>query len=219
MSYLGIDLASSPGRASAYAVLERDGSLRDVGMLWSDQEILSLARRVRPVYVAVDAPLSLPRGMCCLEISCPCTAEAADGLRAAEREVIGRGFGLFRTTKRSVIKGLVYRGMALRRCLGEAGLQVLEVYPYASKVILFGRGLPRKTTREGRAVLRAGLERLVAGLGAVGRALSHDELDALAAAYTAYLLAGGGAEWVGEEGEGVICLPRAAAGMPPTASG
>lgn len=188
-------------------------------MLRSDQEIVSLARRVRPAYVAIDAPLGLPRGMCCLETSCLCTAEAADGLRAAEREVIGRGFGLFRTTKKSIIKGLVYRAMALRGRLRAAGLQVLEVYPYASKIMLLGRSLPRKTTREGKTLLRAGVEWLVAGLAAVDRTLSHDELDALVAAYTAYLYAGGRAEGVGEEREGVICLPRAAGDTPPAASG
>lgn len=215
MSYLGIDLTSSPTRPSAYAVLKRAGALRQVGALRSDQEITSLAQRVRPAYVAIDAPLGLPKGMCCLEPSCPCTAQAADGLRAAEREVISRGFGLYRTTKKSIIRGLVYRAIALRRRLEEAGLRVMEVYPYASKVILLGRDLPKKTTPEGRAVLRARLEPLIPGLAALDRAPNHDELDAIVAAYTAYLFAQGKAEEVGEETEGTICLPRVAAGPLP----
>lgn len=215
--YLGIDLTSSPARASAYAVLQRDGSLLQVGTLRSDQEILSLARQLRPAYLAIDAPLALPRGMCCLEPSCPCIAEAADGLRAAEREVRRRGIGLFVTTKKSIIKRMVYRGIALRRELEETGFRVLEVYPYASKVILLGRDLPRKTTPKGRAVLRARLERLVAGLAALNRPLSHDELDAIVAAYTAHLFAEGQAETLGEEAEGTICLPRAAAEVPSAA--
>ncbi|GAG46451.1 unnamed protein product, partial [marine sediment metagenome] len=46
------------------------------------------------------------------------------------------------------------------------------------------------------------------GLAGVGRALGHDELDALVAAYTARLFAAGQAEELGEELEGTICLPR-----------
>ncbi len=208
MSYLGIDLASSPARASAYALLGEEGSLRGVGALGTDQEILLLAKRARPSLVAIDAPLGLPRGMCCLESSCSCVSQAADGLRAAEREMIARGFGLFRTTKKSIIKALVYRGIALRGLLDGAGLRVLEVYPYASKVILFGRSLPKKTTAEGRAFVRARLEALIPGLARVGGALGHDELDALVAAYTARLAATGRAEELGEELEGTIWLPR-----------
>lgn len=208
MSYLGIDLTSSPARASAYALLGEDGSLWEVGALGTDQEMLLLAERARPSLVAIDAPLGLPRGMCCLEPSCPCVPQAADGLRAAEREVIARGFGLFRTTKKSIIKAMVYRGMALRGLLEDAGLRVLEVYPYASKAILFGRPLPKKTTAEGRAFVLARLEGLIPGLAGVGRALGHDELDALVAAYTARLFAAGQAEKLGEELEGTICLPR-----------
>lgn len=208
MSYLGIDLTSSPARSSAYALLSGEGSFREVGALGTDQEMLLLAERVCPSLVAIDAPLSLPQGMCCLEPSCPCVPQAADGLRAAEREVIARGFGLFRTTKKSIIKAMVYRGMALRGLLENAGLRVLEVYPYASKVIIFGRSLPKKSTAEGRVFVRTRLEALIPGLACVGRALGHDELDALVAAYTARLAATGRAEELGEELEGTICLPR-----------
>lgn len=175
-----------------------------------DDDILRLAEPLRPRFVAIDAPLWLPAGMCCLEASCPCAARAADGLRAAERHLLRRGLGLYRTTKRSIIKSMVYRGIGLRRLLEEAGLSVLEVYPYASKVALFGRPLPRKTTSAGRAFLRARLEPLIPGLAGLQRRLSHDELDALVAAYTALLVAEGKAERVGSEEDGTICLPRPA---------
>lgn len=207
-TYLGIDLTSSAARPSGYAVLDEGARLAEVGSVATDPEILRLAHRCRPRLVAIDAPIGLPKGLCCLEESCPCRPAAPDGKRACEREVARRGIGLFFTTKRSIIKGMVYRAIELRRRFEDEGMRVLEVFPYASKVLLFGRPLPRKTTAEGLAYLRGRLEALVDGLSARGP-LTHDELDAVVAAYTAYLKDQGRAEEVGDPVEGAICLPRA----------
>jgi len=206
--YLGIDPASGPQRPSAFAVLDDQGSLHDLGLVREDDDILALARRWRPRYLAIDAPLSLPKGMCCLEESCPCAPASPDGLKAAERALLKEGIGLFRTTKRSIIKAMVYRAIRLRRALEERGYAVMEVYPYASKVRLFGRPIPKKTTKAGRQWLRQRLEGLVPGLREHRRSLSHDELDAIVAAYTAYLHGQGQVEAVGEREEGAIYVPK-----------
>jgi len=206
--YLGIDPASGPQRPSAFAVLDDQGSLHDLGLVREDDDILALARRWRPRYLAIDAPLSLPKGMCCLEESCPCAPASPDGLKAAERALLKEGIGLFRTTKRSIIKAMVYRAIRLRRALEERGYAVMEVYPYASKVRLFGRPIPKKTTKAGQQWLRQRLEGLVPGLREHRRSLSHDELDAIVAAYTAYLHGQGQVEAVGEREEGAIYVPK-----------
>ena len=208
-SYLGIDPASAPGRPSAFAVLDDQGRLQDVGLVGEDGEILALARRWRPRYLAIDAPIALPQGMCCLEENCPCAPASPDGLKAAERALLKEGIGLFRTTKRSIIKAMIHRAMGLRRALEEGGHAVVEVYPYASKVRLFGRPIPKKTTKAGRQWLRERLEGLVPGLLEHEGGLSHDELDAIVAAYTAYLRGQGQAEAVGDRREGVIYVPKA----------
>jgi predicted nuclease with RNAse H fold len=211
--YLGLDPTSAPRRPSAFAVLDDRGRLRDLGLVREDADILGLARRWRPRYFAIDAPLSLPQGMCCLEESCSCAAASPDGLRASERGLLKEGIGLFRTTKRSIIKAMVYRAMGLRRALEQRGHVVMEVYPYASKVRLFGRRIPKKTTKAGRLWLHERLEGLVPGLAEQGRLLSHDELDAIVAAYTAYLHGRGQAEAVGDREEGFIYVPKAGAGQ------
>jgi predicted nuclease with RNAse H fold len=209
--YLGIDPTSASRRPSAFAVLDDQGRLRDLGLVREDADILALARRWRPRYLAIDAPLSLPQGMCCLEESCPCAPASPDGLKAAERVLLKEGIGLFRTTKRSIIKAMVYRAMRLRRALEERGYGVMEVYPHASKVRLFGRLVPKKTTKASRQWLRERLEALVPGLPEHRHPLSHDELDAIVAAYTAYLRGRGQAEAVGDREEGVIYLPKVGA--------
>ena len=206
--YLGIDPASAPRRPSAFAVLDDQGSLHDLGLVREDEELLALARRWRPRYLAIDAPLSLPQGLCCLEESCPCAPASPDGLKAAERALLKEGIGLFRTTKRSIIKAMVYRAIGLRRALEERGYAVMEVYPYASKVRLFGRPIPKKSTKAGRQWLRQRLEGLVPGLREHSRLLSHDQLDAVVAAYTAYLHRQGQAEAMGDPQEGVIYVPK-----------
>jgi len=209
MTYLGIDLTSSPRRPSAYAVLDGGGRLADVGLAREDAELLALTDRWRPRIVAIDAPLSLPRGLCCLEEACSCRPVAAGGLKAAERELYRQGISLYATTKRSIIKAMVYRAIGLRCTLEAQGIPAIEVYPYASKVRLFGRPIPRKTTPAGRRWLRARLEGLVPGLREHEGRLGHDQLDAVVAAYTAYLHDHGLAEGVGDPEEGLIWLPRA----------
>jgi len=207
VTYLGIDLTSSARRASAYAVLHGDGALADVGLAREDAELLALAEDRRPRVVAIDAPLSLPRGLCCLEEACPCRPEAANGLKAAERELFRQGISLYATTKRSIIKRMICRAMGLRRTLEERGIPVIEVYPYASKVGLWGKGMPKKTTPTGRRWLRERLAGLVPGLAEHAERLGHDQLDAVVAGYTAYQYGRGRAEGVGDADEGLIYLP------------
>ena len=205
----GIDLTSSPRRLSAYAVLHDDGALAEVGLAREDAELLALAERWRPRIVAVDAPLSPPRGLCCLEEACPCRPSAPGGLKAAERELFRQGISLYATTKRSIIKVMIKRAMALRLMLEARGYVVLEVYPYAAKVRLWGKGMPRKTTRAGREWLREKLDGMVPGLRQHEGRLGHDQLDAIVAAYTAYLYGRDRAEGVGDHDEGLIWVPRA----------
>jgi predicted nuclease with RNAse H fold len=97
--------------------------------------------------------------------------------------------------------------MAQRQALERAGKKVIEVYPYASKVALLGRPPAKKTTAAGRQWLQSGLSRWVHGL-ATDRLLSHDELDAVVAAYTAILWRHGQACALGGEEDGVIVVAR-----------
>ncbi|HKZ51290.1 MAG TPA: DUF429 domain-containing protein [Dehalococcoidia bacterium] len=211
--YLGLDLAASPRRPTAYALLDGQGALKEMGGVGDDEAILDLAQRLRPRLVAIDAPLSLPRGLCCLELSCPCCPLAPDGLKAAKRDLLRQGISLFPTTKRSIIKALAYRGVGLARALSSTGTAVVEVYPYASKVRLVcypshpGARPPKKRTVEGRAHLRRALEPLIPGLAAYTEPLGHDHLDALVATLTAHLQARGYAEALGDADEGLIFLP------------
>ena len=206
-TYFGLDFAS-PGHTSGYCVLDATGALLDIGLAGDDAEIIALIERSGARMVAVDCPLGLPAGLDCLDPAHSCTATSPKGFRESELAVRALGYGLYFTTKKTIIRAMAERGIALRRTLESSGLRVLEVYPYATKCILFGKKMPKKTTPEGVAWLRDRVAAIIPGVAAIPRALTHDELDAAVAAYTALLYARGEAIALGNEAEGTIVVPR-----------
>ena len=219
--FLGLDLTSSPKKPSAYAVLYANSMIAALGSLSSDRDFLDAVKRIKPLVVAIDAPLSLPLGLCCLEQSCSCSEAMAGRGRACEQELAKLGIGCFFTTKRSIIKGMVERAIALKDEICHRGYQVIEVYPYATKVRLWGKGIPKKTTPEGLKFLHQHLAPLIPGLERE-RIENHDLADALIAAYTAFLCHRGLAKPVGHPNEGLIFIPspqtKACSGLHPLGS-
>jgi hypothetical protein len=134
---------------------------------------------------------------------------ASQGLAAWERW-IGVGFELFaalaslelfRPEAGSAVQGRVDEG-ALR--FG----RLCETYPDAVFCSMIGHRPSPKRTPWGLQQRIAALK--LRGIVDADGGLWHrtlDELDACAAAYAAYVLAGGGGSWVGDPREGVIVLP------------
>lgn len=205
MNSLGVDLAGY-NRPLGYAVLDDRARLLDLGRApLTDDDIVALAVSHHAAVVAIDAPLALPDGMCCLDEACPCAPTHPRGMRTAELALRAAGIGCYTTTKRTIIPGLVRRGMALRTLLESKSLRAIEVYPYGTKLRLFGRPPAKKTTPEGRRWVSERLRAVVAGLPPDD--LHHDEADAVLAAYTGLLVTRGEAEALGDEPEGRIWLP------------
>lgn len=205
--YLGIDLCNHPTRPWAWATLGEDRSLREAGWVEGRPGAQALALRLRPSVVAVDAPLGLPLGMDCLEPSCPCQPTSGLPGRACERELAHQGIGLFFTTKRSLIKQMVYEAIALRKHLQAHGIRVVEVYPYSVRRLLLGRHAPHKRSAQGQKAMRDALAPLIPGLERLPQALGHDGLDALLAALVGWLWSHGLTKALGREEEGVLVLP------------
>ena len=101
----------------------------------------------------------------------------------------------------------MYRAIGLADILASRGIEVLEVYPYASKVCLFGKPIPKKTTKKGLDFLHERLSRLIPRLTSYPGQLDHDSYDALIAAYTAYLHHLGRTEAAGLQEEVCIVTP------------
>lgn len=153
--------------------------------------------------IAIDSPLGFPSGMCCLEESCPCKPSKGNG-RLAERELSKMGISSYYTTKKTIIKPMIYKAIKWTKILRRYGFTVIEIYPYATKVRLFGKPVPSKT--KNLSVLKA----LVFSLGfpeAVSEC-NHDQIDAILAAYTGLLYIQGNTEEVGDETESKIVIPQ-----------
>ena len=116
--------------------------------------------------------------------------------------------GCFFTTKRSIIKTLIYRGLEIYRDLMDKGYQVVEVYPYATKVILFGDKLPPKNSARGLAFLKERLSGLIIDMEPYVDDLNHDGCDALLAAYTGSLHEENKTDSLGVAEEGFVVVPR-----------
>jgi len=204
---LGVDLTSAEAKPSACLGLDRELRLVYLGFLYHASGIMKLAARHEFELVAIDAPLSLPKGLCCLEESCSCQPITEIKGRGCERELARLGIPCYFTTKKSIIKAMAYRGIKLKTELEFKGYKVIEVYPYASKVRLFGRNLPQKTTPAGLAFLKQHISRLLPPITPYVDGFNHDLCDAAIAAYTAFLHSQNKTELCGEPEEGVICLP------------
>lgn len=205
--FIGIDLTSAWNRPTACVALDEELHLSWFDSLRGDDQIIEAIERLRPSLVAIDAPLSLPKGLCCLEEGCSCQPLLPAKGRLCERELSRRGIPCYYTTKRSIIKNMVYRAISLKDEIAARGYQVIEVYPYATKVMLFGRAIPPKTKPVGIAFLRERLAQLMPHLTPYMPRFNHDLCDALLAAYTAYLYTKGEIEVVGDPEEGAIFIP------------
>lgn len=205
---LGIDLTASERKPTACAALDARGSLAHIGFERTNADILALARNHGAALVAIDAPLGYPSGMCCLETACNCESVHAFKGRACERELIRQGIRLYITTKRSFIKPMIYRAIRLAAEFEAMGCAVIEVYPHATKALLWGKPVPNKSSAAGKEFAQRRLRRLIPGFRECAAKPNHDLHDALIAAYTGYLHTQGATDLAGVATEGQIALPK-----------
>ena len=209
LPYVGVDLTAG-GRVSDLAALDLAGERVGFPSVLTDDDLLAALAELGAAVVAVDSPLALPTGFCCLEESCSCAPVDGAVGRSAERALIKLGIPCFWTTKRTIIKSMIYRAIALKARLERNGYTVLEVFPYAVKRILLGPELPRKSLPEGVQRLMIGAQVLLPDCRwPEPWAPGHDQLDALYCAITARLFALGETEALGDPAEVPIIVPKA----------
>jgi len=206
--FIGVDLTTSPAKPSACLGMDNNTQPTYFGFATHDSNIISIIEFYSPQVVAIDAPLSLPAGLCCLEENCPCQAKSQRKNRQCDQELRLQGIPCYPTSKKTFIKSLIYRGIELKNKLKNAGFEVIEIYPYASLVRLFGKVMPRKSTPEGIAFLRQNLAEILPSLKPYLAMFDHNLCDAAIAAYTAFLYYQGMVDMLGSSDEGLIFIPR-----------
>jgi predicted nuclease with RNAse H fold len=209
-TFFGIDLTSTEAKPSACLGLDNKSKLVYLGFLTGNRDIIALLNFYSPQVIAIDAPLSLPLGLCCLEESCSCKPKFPRKNRQCDQELRQQGIPCYPTSKKTFIKDLIYRGIELKTSIGyevKQVNQVIEVYPFASKVRLFGIKIPRKTTKQGMSFLKDKIGDILPGLKPHLDIFDHDLSDAAIAAYTAFLYHQNRVDALGNRKEGIIFIP------------
>ncbi len=137
----GVDLAASPRRASATAVIDTGRSIR-IYSAHSDEEIIQSI--ISTSVVAIDAPLALPpRG---------------ESYREVERAVIAMGYRLLPLTMKSM-RALALRAHGLVARLREKGVSVVETHPRSALRSSGCRDVWELVEREGLVLAKTRLSR------------------------------------------------------------
>ncbi|NWG10066.1 MAG: DUF429 domain-containing protein [Nitrososphaerales archaeon] len=197
MKSFGIDLAGVETRNSGVCILD-DRLRARVFTLRNDSEIINSTIKAGPTIIAIDAPLSLPFGRCCLKDTCSCRNKGH--LRHCDRELLKMKIKFFPITLGPMRK-LTERGIGLKKTLESEGFRVIEVYPGGAQDIL---NIPRK--QKGVDELKKGLIKI--GIKGISRVTSDHELDAVTSALVGkmyiedYYLA------LGDPEEGLIIMPK-----------
>lgn len=211
MMHVGVVLTSSLKRESSVAVLDGERA-ETVTTFFTDDEILLLVQEHEPGVIAIASPLSLPRGLDCLDEACNCSPENQKKGREAERELSQMQISIFVTDKKSIIKPLINRGINLKGQLVELSWDVIEVNSQANKIMLFGEGMPkRETGNHAQALfLTEQLPRFVNNLEPHINNLSGNAkaCEAVIAAHMASLYSQGEADSLGDLEEGMIIVPQ-----------
>ncbi|MDH5362656.1 MAG: DUF429 domain-containing protein, partial [Aigarchaeota archaeon] len=155
-------MAGVQKRPSGFCVVDTDSMHATTRLLYTDIDLVKAVEESNPAVVAIDAPLSIPKGRRSLEERSPIH------LRECDRELLKRGIKFFPVTLGPMRK-LTVRGISLMEELRRQGFRVIEVYPGGAQDIL---GIPRK--QRGLSQLRLALERL--GVKGLREGMSDHEL-------------------------------------------
>jgi predicted nuclease with RNAse H fold len=182
---MGIDLAGKPENPTGICFLSKNKL--NFLTVFSDDGILDCINTNNPSLIVIDAPLSLPKGRCCLSNKCSCS-EIGGHFRAAEVEM--RKYG--RTLP------LTFRGM---RMLTERGINLGDKLKRDYEVI---ESHPRTIQK----VLGLGNPEDIAKYFEISLNVSEHELDAALLVLNGVFYIEGHFMEFGHLKEGIIILPK-----------
>ena len=190
----GIDLAGVEERPTGFCVLDSKSMKIQTCLLHTNREILEKVKKIKPEIIAIDAPLSLPKGRKSLE------RRSNIHLRRCDKELLKLGIKFFPITLGPMRK-LTRRGIMLKKLLEKKSYKVIEVYPGGAQDML---GLPRK--QKDLKKLAEGLKKL--GIKGLSKKMSDHELDAVTCALVGKFYLEGKYIALGDEEEGKIVMPK-----------
>lgn len=127
---MGIDLAGNPENPTGICFLEKNKLY--FRTVFDDENLLDHVFKNNPNLIVIDAPLSLPKGRCCLSKKCSCS-EIGGHFRAAEVEM--RKYGRTLPLTFRGMRMLTERGIRLANKL-RSEYEVIESHPRTIQKIL-----------------------------------------------------------------------------------
>lgn len=192
MISVGVDLAGSFKRPTGLCSLDNK-LVAKFTTVYEDAEIVRFIEDEKPSVVAIDAPLSLPRGRKSIN------DRTGPHLRQCDRELLKLKIKFFPVTLGPMRK-LTERGIKLADELRTRGFKVIEVYPGAAQdVLLISRKRNLDSLREGLLKLKI--------KGDVKKANEH-ELDAITAALVGLMFLESKVVALGDPEEGLLYIPK-----------
>ncbi|MEM3422193.1 MAG: DUF429 domain-containing protein [Candidatus Bilamarchaeaceae archaeon] len=164
---LGVDLAGSEKRNTGIALLDGKNFL-DIGIVHSDNELLTIIKKTKLEIVAIDAPLTLPKGRKNIN------QKNKAHFRECDLKLRKLGIRFFPITL-GPMRMLTKRGIKLRNKMKKQKIRVVEVFPGASYDIW---KVNRKDKREILEMFRK------SGFKFKKRNYTQDEIDAMCCAIT-----------------------------------
>ncbi|MEM5829958.1 MAG: DUF429 domain-containing protein [Candidatus Aenigmatarchaeota archaeon] len=188
--FCGIDLAGSEKRISGFAIMNKKFEVKTFS-LFSDKEILEKIDKYKPIVIAIDAPLSLPKGR--RDIN----EKNNIHFRKCDLELRKYKIKFFPITL-GPMRMLTLRGIKLKNELEKLGYKVIETFPGAFYDIF---GIPRKEKDKILNFLKeyVSFENEIKNL---------HELDATVCALIAYMHFKGLTEELGDVSEGTLIIPK-----------
>jgi len=180
---IGIDLAATPKKPTGWALWNK--KTVSVCHVYGDDDILASIQNHTPILVAIDAPLSLPRGR---------------GMRNADKTMHRMGYPVLPPLF-PAMKQLTLRAITLAQHIQRSGFTTIEIHPTSTRKAL---QIPAKDW----GVIQAILVQMGLKGDLKKRTLTPHELDAATAALTAHLHLRGKTQLIGDTEEGYIVVPQ-----------
>lgn len=201
MKIMGIDLAGRVDNPTGICVLNAynvDGEAVasedkikinkiNFNTIYTDEELMKQINDLEPSLIVIDAPLSLPKGRCCLEKDCECSV--GGHFRQCEREI--RRYGPVLPLTFRGMKMLTMRGVALASSLS-GKYQLKETHPRTAQKILGFENLEKDLETHFHLNIDT----------------NEHELDAIIAALTGFFYLNSCYLELGDADEGTIILPE-----------
>ena len=212
--FVGLDPSAGPSKPSGICLLNETKQIVYIGR-WNHQEdICEILTSVsgNPSIIGIDGPLKLPHelDLCCFSeppSDCGHGQTTPYKGRYCEYLLIKRGYRCFLTSRNSFVKSWIKRCLELHDFLTGYSFKTIEVFPYATRRILFPHIEGKKQSLHFREnLLKTLIDWGIQFQEKTGQ-YSHDELDAVLAAVTAKLHHQNQTEMIGDARDGYIIIP------------